>query len=126
MKSSLETVELCTPTIDAEVSASDAWSATKETTSEPFFLPRFAGTAAAALFALGGTTATALEEDLWLAENSPSATTTTAANKLQEMVGRPVSRAEALRTARAILERAEQERLALAENEARVGIQWED
>ena len=43
-----------------------------------------------------------------------------------EVVGRPISRFEALRITRQILEEAEQERLALAEYEARRGIQWAD
>ena len=40
--------------------------------------------------------------------------------------GRAVSRTEAIRIASGILTRAERERLALAENEARRGIQWND
>ena len=47
--------------------------------------------------------------------------------KLRETAaGRPVSRGEAIRIALGILTRAERERLTLAENEARRGIQWED
>jgi hypothetical protein len=44
---------------------------------------------------------------------------------LEEVIGRPISRAEALRIASQILERAERERLELAEWEAKRGIQWE-
>lgn len=42
----------------------------------------------------------------------------------QEVIGRLITRAEALRIASQILERAEQERLAMAESEAARGIQW--
>jgi len=42
----------------------------------------------------------------------------------QELIGRPISRSEALRIARQILEQAEQERLAIAEFEAARGIHW--
>lgn len=42
----------------------------------------------------------------------------------QEILGRFVSRAEALRIAREILEQAEGERLLIAEYEAARGIQW--
>lgn len=44
----------------------------------------------------------------------------------QEILGRFISRSEALRIARQILEQAEQEQLALAEIEAARGIQWGD
>lgn len=44
----------------------------------------------------------------------------------QEVIGRFISRSEALRIARQILEQAEQERLAIAEFEAARGIQWGD
>ncbi len=45
--------------------------------------------------------------------------------RLQAETGRAVSRAEAIRIAHGILRRAERERLTLAENEARRGIQLE-
>ncbi len=44
----------------------------------------------------------------------------------QEVIGRIVSRSEALRLARQILVNAERERLAVAEFEAARGIQWEE
>jgi len=44
----------------------------------------------------------------------------------QEVLGRFISRAEALRIAREILEQAERERLVFAEYEAARGIQWEN
>lgn len=43
-----------------------------------------------------------------------------------EILGRIISRAEALRIAREILERAESERLSFVNYEAARGIQWED
>ena len=42
------------------------------------------------------------------------------------VIGRPISRTEALRIARQIIECAEQERIQLAEWEAERGIQWEE
>ena len=42
------------------------------------------------------------------------------------MIGRSISRSEALRIARQIIERAEQERIQFAEWEAERGIYWED
>ena len=43
-----------------------------------------------------------------------------------KVIGRFISRAEALRIAREILEQAERERLVIAEYEAARGIQWEN
>jgi len=43
----------------------------------------------------------------------------------QEVIGRFISRSEALRISRHILERAERERMEIAEWEAKRGIQWE-
>ena len=42
------------------------------------------------------------------------------------VIGRPISRTEALRIARQIIKCAEQERIQLAEWEAERGIQWEE
>lgn len=44
----------------------------------------------------------------------------------QEILGRFISRIEALRIAREILEQAERERILIAEYEAARGIQWEN
>lgn len=44
----------------------------------------------------------------------------------QEVIGRFISRVEALRIARQILEKAERERFAIAEFDATRGIQWND
>ena len=46
--------------------------------------------------------------------------------ELETAVGRPISRAEALRIARQVLEQAERERIALVNWEATRGISWED
>lgn len=42
------------------------------------------------------------------------------------VIGRPISRAEALEISREVLERAERERIEFAEWEAQRGIQWEE
>lgn len=123
MSNNLETVDVHFVPAKAEVSASGAWSTTLETKFEPWTSPAIIGPAAAALLALAGS-ATAFEENLWLEEQSHSSAT--AANELELIVGRAVSRAEALQITRRILERAEHERLVLAESEARRGIEWED
>ena len=48
------------------------------------------------------------------------------AKRRETAAGSSVPRGEAIRIALSILTRAERERLTLAENEARRGIQWED
>ena len=68
--------------------------------------------------------ATTDEAQLWAREQNRSATTIV--YEIETARGRAVSRAEAIRIAHGILNRAERERLTLAENEARRGIQWED
>jgi hypothetical protein len=63
--------------------------------------------------------------DPWLIEKRRRDTVVTM-SIFQEVIGYAISRSEALRIARHILEQAEQERLALAEFEAVRGIQWGD
>lgn len=63
--------------------------------------------------------------DPWLIEKKRRGAVVTV-SICQEFVGRSISRAEALRITRQILENAEKERLAAAEFEATLGIQWGD
>jgi hypothetical protein len=71
--------------------------------------------------------------DPWLLEDKMRETTVTASvynekteNIDNKKLGRYISRREAIQLSRSILQKAEQERLALAELEAKQGIQWED
>ena len=52
--------------------------------------------------------------------------TATVAYIAESVIGRPISRLDALRIARQIIECAEQERIQLAKWEGERGIQWED
>lgn len=63
--------------------------------------------------------------DPWLAERRRRDAVVTV-SIYQEVLGRFISRPEALRIACQILEQAEQERLVFAEYEAARGIQWEN
>jgi hypothetical protein len=63
--------------------------------------------------------------DPWLAERRRRDAVVTM-SIYQEVLGRFISRAEALRIAREILDRAERERLDIAEYEAARGVQWEN
>ncbi len=64
-------------------------------------------------------------EDPWLTDRRHRGNIITV-SIYQEMVGRRISRSEALAVARQILKQAEEERLFIAEREANQGIQWND
>ena len=68
--------------------------------------------------------ATTDEAHLWAKKQNRSAATVS--DEIKKAATRAVTRAEAIRIARGILKRAERERLTLAENEARRGIEWDD
>lgn len=88
-----------------------------------FDLPQIARVAGiAVLLAVSPFTAI---NDPWLAERRQCDAVVTMPI-YQEALGRFISRAEALRIAREILETAERERLLFAEYEAARGIQWEN
>ncbi len=63
--------------------------------------------------------------DPWVIEKRRRDTVVTMAI-FQEVIGHAISRSEALRIARQILQQAEHERLALADFEATRGMQWND
>ncbi|MCX7347190.1 MAG: TIGR04255 family protein [Alphaproteobacteria bacterium] len=81
------------------------------------------GQVAGVILAIATSPATAIP-DLWWDRRRRDEVTVTWI--VQPAVGRPVSRSEALRIVRQILERAEQERLEAAEAEASRGLQWGD
>lgn len=88
---------------------------------KPFGLSRMAKSVGLA-FSLAVSSVTAVP-DLWLLEKRRRDAVVTM-SIYQKIIGRFVSRSEALRIARQILEQAERERLAIAEYEAARGIQW--
>ena len=76
---------------------------------------------ALSLFAFPATAVT----DSWFDERRKRDTSTVVC-LVRHPIGRPISRAEALKIVRGILLRAEQERRDLAEWEAARGLQWEE
>lgn len=103
---------------------SGPWRESHERQSEKAFdLSHMAKVAGLALF-LAVSPVTAMP-DLWLIEKKRRDAVVTM-SIYQEVIGRFISRSEALRVARQILVSAEQERLQLAEWEAKRGIQWEE
>jgi len=82
------------------------------------------GHVAGMVLAIAATPATAIQ-DYWFLERRRR-DVSTVAWVLESVIGRPISRVEALQIARQILVCAEQERIQLAEWEAERGIQWEE
>lgn len=123
MSSQIETVDLYTDEAAEGSATSASWSTTLESRYEPAVTPRLVGSAAAALLVLAGTS-TALDGRLMVSDPGGGDVSSTSIQR-GLVVGRRISRAEALQISRSILERAERERLALAELEAQRGIQWD-
>lgn len=122
MSSGTATMDLQIGAEEAEFSASGAWSQSYVKRPTMWSVPRFA-VAAGLILAIASSPATAVP-DFWFLEKRRR-DVSTVAQALETMIGRRVSRMEALRIARSILERAERERQELVEWEAMRGIQWE-
>lgn len=107
-----------------ELSASGHWS--EDFRARPTALTgiRRVGQVAGVVLAIAVSPATAIPDPWWVERRRCHEQTVTWI--IQSSIGRPISRAEALRIAQQILEHAERERLELAEWEAKRGIQWED
>jgi hypothetical protein len=118
------TVDLLDGWQEAEAPATGSWSRVPEslydTVLDLSHITKVAGLA----LVLGVSTFTAAP-DLWLLEKRRRDAVVTA-SIYKEVLGRPISRNEALRISRQILEEAERERLAFAEWESARGIRWED
>ena len=80
--------------------------------------------ASAGILTFAAASATALGADLSLEKRRRVAVTVPWVS--EGLIGRSISRSEALRISRQIIERAEWERIQLAEWEAERGIQWEE
>ena len=79
---------------------------------------------AGVIVAIAASPSTAIP-DFWFFEKRRCDTSTVAVI-FEGVIGRRISRAEALRIAQKILEQAERKRIEFAEWEARRGIQWEE
>lgn len=118
--SSPYTVDLLGDNSIAQVPQGGFWYETRQKPSALFRVARIFGLAFS--FATSPLTAIA---DPWLIEKKRRDGVVTV-SVYQEIVSRSISRSEALRLARQILEQAEGERIAVAESEAARGIQWGD
>lgn len=124
MNNDYTTMDLQIGTAETDVSASGFWSDNYAERPDTIRrVPRFALIAEVVL-TIATSPVTAVP-DFWFLERRRR-DVSTLARSLEGVIGRPISRSEALQIALHILERAERERIQLAEWEAERGIQWED
>jgi len=123
VSSDCATIDLQTGSLGTDVSASGAWSESFVNRPEtPWVMSRLVQVAGLIL-AIAVAPATAVP-DYWFFERRRR-DSSTAEWILEGIIGRPISRSEALRIAAQILEQAERERAECAAWEAKRGIQWE-
>ena len=122
MSSDPATVDLQTGSSGPDVSTSGAWSESLGQRPETPWIMGRRIQEVGLLLAMAASPMTAVTDN-WFFELQQRDTSTIAWNT-DGVIGRPISRAEALRISREILERAERGRFELAEWEAARGIQW--
>jgi hypothetical protein len=116
------TIDLQMGSTGTDVSASGAWSESfVKWLGTPWVMNLLAPVGMP--LAIAASPATAVPDYWFLERRRRGAATTTGI--LEDVIGRPISRLEALRIAARILEEAERERSEIAAWEARRGIQWE-
>jgi len=123
VKSNPVTIDIQTGSAGADVSASGAWSESFNRRQEIPWMRGWFVWPAGRVLAVAASPATAIR-DYWFLERQRR-DTSRVAGIFEGVIGRPISRAEALRVASHILEQAERERVELAEWEAQRGVQWE-
>lgn len=121
---SARTIDLFDRGSEIPVPATGAWEQSYGRPSETSWtMSRFAKSAGLLFYLI--TSSLTTMPDPWIIEKRRRDAVVTI-SIYKEIIGRPISRIEALRMARQILEQAERERLAFCEFEATRGIQWED
>lgn len=124
MSSGLATVDLQTSVSETNVSALNILSSGNDESWLKAIWNAGRILASAGILTIAATSATAVSADWSLDRRRRVAITVPWVS--EGMIGRSISRSEALRISRQIIERAELERIQLAEWEAERGIQWED
>lgn len=124
MSNDTATMDLRRGDPETDVSASGVWSKSYVKRPETLWKIGGPGQIAGVILAIAASPATAVP-DYWFWERQ-RLDASTAVRFPGYVIGKPISRMEALRIARQILERAERERIELAEWEAKRGIQWEE
>ena len=124
MNSNLATIDLQTGSQEIDVSASGAWTESFINRPENMGMVGKIGQIAGLVLAIAASPAT-VAPDFWFFDRR-RCDSSTATWVIEGIIGRPISRAEALWISRQVLERAERERIELAEWEAMRGLQWEE
>ena len=122
MSSDVATIDLETGSETTDFSSSGPWREGSFMPQNRWGIGKLAQIAGLIL-AIAASPSTAIT-DYWFLE-SRRRNALTASWVVEGMIGRPISRTQALRIARQVMERAERERLELADWEAKRGIQWE-
>ena len=124
MNNNLATIDLQVESSETDISSSGDWSKSyverPETSRNLLRVWHVAG-----LVLITAASPTTAAPDYW-AWDRRRRDVSTIALAFDGVIGRPISRTEALRIARQIIKCAEQERIQLAEWEAERGIQWEE
>ena len=124
MSNDLATIDLQVESPETDISSSGAWSKSyvkrPETSWDFYKLGQIAGI----VLVTAASPATAAPDYWFWDRRRRDVSTITLV--FDGVIGRPISRPEALQIARQIIESAEQERIQLAEWEAKRGIQWEE
>ena len=118
MNSDSATANLQLGSSETDISSSGKWETSF--VKRPSIQSRIRRKAAGLVMLMSPTTLTL---DYWVGDRRDSYT---AGAELEVLIGRSISRVEALRIAQQIIESAERERIQVAVWEADQGIQWED
>lgn len=123
MSNNLATIDLQVESSEPDVSSSSVWSKSYVERPETSWHRRVGQIEGIVLVTMASSATAALDCWFW---DRRSLYASTVVLFLDGVIGRPISRTEALQIARQIIESAEQERIQLAEWEAKRGIQWEE
>ncbi len=124
MSNDLATIDLQVELSETDIASSDAWSKSHVKRPETRWNFYRLGQIAGIVLVTAASPATAAP-DYWFWDRRRRDVSTISL-AFDGVIGRPISRTEALQIARQIIENAEQERIQLAEWEAERGIQWDE
>lgn len=121
MNNNLATIDLQVESSETDISSSGVWSKSYVKRPETSWNLWRVGQVVGIVLVTAASPATTTS-DYWPRRRDVA----TVALVFENVIGKSISRTEALRIARQIIECAEQERIQLAEWEAERGIQWEE
>ena len=124
MSNDLATMDLQIGLPETDVTSSGAWSESFVKRPATAWKIGWFGQITGMILTIAASPATAVPDYWFLERRRRDAITVTWI--VESVIGRPITRAEALRISRQIIERAEIERIQFAEWEGERGIQWEE